>query len=260
MYDYDQRLELAPRDVVARAIDSEMKRLDTWCIYLDTTHLDRGLLRLEFPTIYDRLKSIDIEMEKEWIPVVPAQHYSCGGVVTNLNGQTSVPGLYASGEVARTGVHGANRLASNSLLEAIVFSKAAADSLESETYEPPTTADKPTFKCISESESIRIRRSLQRQMTLGAGIVRTDKGLKETIALIDNLFSEYARLPNAPYSAHPLETHNLLVAARAVAVGALARRTNIGLHFNSDLVETPGISPEQGDRTPTEMAEPISER
>ncbi|RYG85985.1 L-aspartate oxidase, partial [bacterium] len=121
MWDYDPRLELAPRDVVARAIDAEMKRLKTWCVYLDATHLKPELLRHEFPTIYERLLTIDVAMEKDWIPVVPAQHYSCGGVVTDLAARTGIPGLYAAGEVARSGVHGANRLASNSLLEAIVF-------------------------------------------------------------------------------------------------------------------------------------------
>lgn len=260
MYDYDSRLELAPRDIVARAIDSEMKRQDTWCVYLDTTHLDRNLIVHEFPTIYDRLKSIDLELEKEWIPVVPAQHYSCGGVVTDLEARTSIPGLYASGEVARTGVHGANRLASNSLLEAIVFSKAAADSLQKEDYLPPATAERPTYKCIAESESIRIRRVLQKQMTLSAGIVRTDKGLTETVRLIDNLFSEYARLPSAPFSAHPLETHNLMVAARCVAVGALNRRENIGLHFNSDLVKATESHHTEDSAPSLEKGEPILER
>jgi L-aspartate oxidase len=118
MYDYDERLELAPRDVVARAIEAEMKRLGTWCVYLDMTHLDPALIKHEFPTIYSQLASVDLEIDKDWIPVVPAQHYSCGGVVTDLHGMTSVPQLFAAGEVTCTGVHGANRLASNSLLEA----------------------------------------------------------------------------------------------------------------------------------------------
>src|SRR5690606_11744578 len=126
------RLELAPRDVVARAIQRETQRLDTWCVYLDCTHLDKTLLEEEFPTIWERLRTLRIDIEKEWIPIVPAQHYCCGGVVTDLEGRTNIQGLYASGEVTCTGVHGANRLASNSLLEAIVFSMSAAQSAISE--------------------------------------------------------------------------------------------------------------------------------
>ena len=238
MYDYDARLELAPRDVVARAIDSEMKKLETWCVYLDTTHLKSEDLKHEFPTIWDKLKSIDLEMDRDWIPVVPAQHYSCGGVVTNLHGQTSIPGLYAAGEVARTGVHGANRLASNSLLEAVVFAKSASESALNETFIPPAEANYTPRRCILEADSVRIRRALRKQMTKGAGIVRTDEGLEETLEVVEQLLREYDQLPTAPFSTHPLETHNLLIAARYVVQGALSRRINVGLHFNSDLLTT----------------------
>ena len=234
MYDYDPRLELAPRDVVARAIEAEMKKHGTWCVYLDTTHLQPDLLHHEFPTIYERLASIGLEIEKDWIPVVPAQHYSCGGVVTDLTGQTTVPGLYAAGEVACTGVHGANRLASNSLLEALVFAVAAADaSREDGGHSGEVAALKP--HCISESESIRIRRALQRTMTNDVGIVRTFAGLREAEAVVANLIEEYDGLPESPFSAHPLETRNLLIAAHWVVSGALKRDKNVGLHFNSDL-------------------------
>jgi len=234
MYDYDPRLELAPRDVVARAIEAEMKKHGTWCVYLDTTHLQPDLLHHEFPTIYERLASIGLEIEKDWIPVVPAQHYSCGGVVTDLTGQTTVPGLYAAGEVACTGVHGANRLASNSLLEALVFAVAAADaSREDGGHTGEVGALKP--HCISESESIRIRRALQRTMTNDVGIVRTFAGLREAQTVVANLIEEYDGLPESPFSAHPLETRNLLVAAHWVVSGALKRDKNVGLHFNSDL-------------------------
>jgi L-aspartate oxidase len=236
MYDYDLRLELAPRDVVARAIEAEMKKHETWCVYLDTTHLEPRLLRHEFPTIYEKLGTINLEMEKEWIPVVPAQHYSCGGVTTDLNGQTSVPGLYASGEVACTGVHGANRLASNSLLEAMVFSIAAAEAVRDEPrsdIEPdPTTPP----KSISEAEAIRIRRGLQRTMTNFVGIVRTDAGLNEAQRTVAKLAADYARLPSAPYSRYSLECANLLSVAAQTVEGARSRRENVGLHYNSDLV------------------------
>lgn len=242
MYDYDSRLELAPRDIVARAMDSEMKKHETWCLYLDTTHLSPELLKAEFPTIYERLQTIDIEMEKDWIPVVPAQHYSCGGVVTDLGARTSIPGLYASGEVARTGVHGANRLASNSLLEAIVFSKAASLAVESEPSKIPSRFEPTAYRSIPESEAIRIRRTLQKQMTQGAGIVRTDKGLRETVEVIDRLEEDYMAIHAAPFGRYSLETLNLIQAARYVATGALDRRANIGLHYNLDVIDPSSVS------------------
>lgn len=235
MYDYDERLELAPRDIVARALEAEMKKHGTWCVYLDMTHLKPELILHEFPTIYERLRSIGIEIEKDWIPVVPAQHYSCGGVITNLQGQTTVPGLYAAGEVTCTGVHGANRLASNSLLEALVFAKSAADAAQGADMpegEPLTTA----FRSISEAESIRLRTSMRHVMTEHVGIVRTDAGLAEAMSSLDAIGREYDRLPPAPFSSHPLETRNLLEAAKHVVRGAIHRRENVGLHFNEDLV------------------------
>ncbi len=236
MYDYDPRLELAPRDVVARAVEEEMKKHGTWCVYLDMTHLKRETLTHEFPMIYEKLKQIGLEMEKEWIPVVPAQHYSCGGVVTDLEGRTSIPGLYAAGEVASTGVHGANRLASNSLLEALVFAVAAADASKNDQFAAISIVASDPVHCISEAESIRLRRALQRTMTANVGIVRSLDGLRDTLGVVNGIIEEYDSLPSSPYSQHPLETRNLLIAARSVVEGALHRKSNIGLHFNQDLV------------------------
>lgn len=235
MYDYDERLELAPRDVVARAIDAEMRKHETWCVYLDTTHIPVGELRSAFPTIYERLHQIGLEIEKDWIPVVPAQHYSCGGVATDVHGRTNIPGLYAAGEVAKTGVHGANRLASNSLLEALVFAGAAAEASKDDTDPGKVEEADTPMHCVSEAESVRLRRALQRTMTDHAGIVRTFAGLHEADRTIQSLLDEYDSLPASPYSQHPLETHNLLLAAQCVVGGALQRRTNVGLHFNADL-------------------------
>ncbi|MBS1716569.1 MAG: L-aspartate oxidase [Armatimonadetes bacterium] len=239
MYDYDERLELAPRDIVARAIDAEMKRLGTWCVYLDTTHLKPELLKHEFPTIYEKLLSIDIEMEKDWIPIVPAQHYSCGGIVTDLQGRTNIPGLYAAGEVASTGVHGANRLASNSLLEALVFAKAAGEAVGSEPEAAREGSSDTKVKPIHEAESVRLRRTLGRLMTANVGIVRTNAGLAEAKAGVQQLLKEYESLPEAAFSRHPLETHNLLLGAQYVVEGAIARKANVGLHYNKDLEAKP---------------------
>lgn len=235
MYDYDPRLELAPRDVVARAIEAEMKKLGTWCVYLDLTHLKPEVIKAEFPTIYERLASVGLEIDKDWIPVVPAQHYSCGGVATDLNGMTSVPHLFAAGEVACTGVHGANRLASNSLLEALVFATAAAESSKSTRVgDGATDARCPGYRSISESASIHIRRALQKTMTERVGIVRTNSGLSSAKVRVAELLADYSKSAEAPFSPHPLETHNLLIAAQFVVDGALSRGVNVGLHYNVD--------------------------
>lgn len=235
MYDYDERLELAPRDVVARSIEFEMKKRETWCVYLDATHLKRQALQEEFPTIYEKLAEVGIEMEKDWIPVVPAQHYSCGGVATDLDGRTTVPGLYAAGEVASTGVHGGNRLASNSLLEALVFATAAAQAARAEPLVEELAPPGRRPHSITEADALRIRRSLQRTMTQHVGIVRNDAGLREALSDVETLLAEYDSLPEAPFLPYALETRNLLVAAWHVAGGALARRENVGLHYNEDL-------------------------
>lgn len=235
MYDYDERLELAPRDIVARALEAEMQKLKTWCLYLDLAHLPKESIEHEFPTICEKLRSIGLDPVKEWIPVVPAQHYSCGGIKTDLDGKTSVPGLYAAGEVASTGVHGANRLASNSLLEALVFARAAARHASGarETPGRPEPANSP--HCIAEAEAVRIRRNLQHAMTSLAGIVRTNAGLAEAHNTVSDLLTEYESMHEAPFSAYTLETRNLILAAAKVIEGAQARAVNVGLHYNSDL-------------------------
>ena len=236
MYDYDPRLELAPRDIVARSMEAEMQKLNTWCLYLDMAHLPAEVIEHEFPTICSKLQEVGVDPRKEWIPVVPAQHYSCGGVKTDLAGRTTVKNLYAAGEVASTGVHGANRLASNSLLEALVFAKAAASAL-SEGWNGRSTDEIRISKvpqCIPEAEAVRIRRALRHTMTKNVGIVRSYEGLQEAATALEELWAEYERQPDAPFSAYSLETRNLLLAAQSVVSGARERKINVGLHFNRD--------------------------
>lgn len=235
MYDYDDRLELAPRDIVARAIDAEMKKLQTWCVYLDMTHLPRESIGRHFPTIIERLGTVGIEPHKHWIPVVPAQHYSCGGVVTDLHGRTSLPGLYAAGEVARTGVHGANRLASNSLLEALVFAKSAAHAAEDDPAFTGIPEPVQRRHCVPEAEAVHLRRALRNVMTEHVGIVRRTEGLRLALSRWEEILAQYRKQPEAPYGQYSLETENLMLAAEHVIRGAMARQENVGLHFNADL-------------------------
>lgn len=234
MFEYDPRLELAPRDVVARAMEAEMHKLNTWCLYLDMAHMEAQHIEQTFPTIFSKLLEVGIDIRKQWIPVVPAQHYSCGGVVTDQSGRCTVRGLFAAGEVACTGVHGANRLASNSLLEALVFARSAARALAQGNGhgDPASTATSP--RSIPEADAVRIRHSLQHTMSRNAAIVRTDAGLQEADAAIEGLLAEYGKTPGAPFSAHALETRNLLAAAKEVVRGAIARTENVGLHYNRD--------------------------
>lgn len=234
MYDYDSRLELAPRDVVARAMEAEMQRLGTWCLYLDMTHLNPESVEHEFPTIFAKLMQVGLDIRKEWIPVVPAQHYSCGGVITDLAGHTNIRGLYAGGEVARTGVHGANRLASNSLLEAVVFSRSAALSAMESPVEPHDVVG-ASPQSVHEAEAVRMRHALQGTMTQRAAVVRTNEGLRQAETLIAELLSDYEAAPKAAFSRYAMETRNLLLGAARVVGGARALTANVGLHYNRDL-------------------------
>ncbi len=237
MWEYDSRLELAPRDVVARAMDAEMKRLSTWCLYLDLAHLDREKIEHEFPTIRETLARLGILIHRDWIPVVPAQHYSCGGVNTDLQARTSITGLFAAGEVANTGVHGGNRLASNSLLEAVVFAHSAAEAATASIEEPiPFEGELAAPPCVTEGDAVTIRKNLQGVMTENVGIVRTNAGLSEAAARVGKLLGEYDQKTGAPFGQYAAETHNLLVLGQAVVDAAMRRHENVGLHYNSDLI------------------------
>ncbi|HID95120.1 MAG TPA: L-aspartate oxidase [Candidatus Latescibacteria bacterium] len=242
MQKYHLMGDLAPRDIVARAIDRELKARGDDCVWLDVTHLDPEETRQRFPHIYERCKSVGIDMTLDPVPVVPAAHYMCGGVRTDLWGRTTIVNLYATGEVACTGVHGANRLASNSLLEALVFSRQAyQDSLtvvrdKGFTFpEIPDWNEENTFNAEEWVLLAHDRLEIQQLMWDYVGIVRSDLRLKRAqkrICLIAEEIEEfYKRTKVTP---DLIELRNIATVAQLIIHCALARKESRGLHFNTD--------------------------
>jgi len=238
---FDSRAELAPRDIVARAIDHEMKRLGIDCVFLDITHKPANFIIEHFPTIYARCLELGIDITKQPIPVVPAAHYTCGGVSTDLRAKTSITGLYAVGETACTGLHGANRMASNSLLEAIVFGKAASkDILEQLQQVSMPEPAKPwdESQVTNSDEEIVVTHNwneLRHLMWDYVGIVRTNKRLeraKRRVALLKTEIQEY--YGNFRVTKNLLELRNLVIVAELIIEAAIARKNNCGLHYNID--------------------------
>lgn len=243
MPNYDPRAELAPRDIVARTIDFEMKRHGLDCVFLDMTHKPADFLKAHFPTIHERCLALGIDITKEPIPVVPAAHYACGGIVTDLGARTDIPGLYAIGETAFTGLHGANRLASNSLLECVVFSAAAAKAINETTVKPaPTLPHWDESRVRDADEEIVISHNwaeLRRFMWDYVGIVRTNKRLERAlhrIILLEQEISEYYE--NFRISNDLIELRNLVLTARLIVKSAQCRHESRGLHFSRDYPET----------------------
>jgi L-aspartate oxidase len=240
---HDPRAELAPRDIVARAIDFEMKKHGSDCVFLDMTHKPAQFLVDHFPNIHANCMSLGIDMRIDPIPVVPAAHYSCGGVRTDLNARTDLPGLYAIGETASTGLHGANRLASNSLLECLVFSEAAsADILASPQPLLPTLPQWDESRVTDADESIVISHNwdeLRRFMWDYVGIVRTIKRLERAghrIKLLTREIDEY--YSHFRVSNDLIELRNLVQTAELIVRSAHRRRESRGLHFSRDYPTT----------------------
>jgi L-aspartate oxidase len=240
---HDERAELAPRDVVARAIDYEMKKRGLDCVYLDISHQSVEFLQEHFPTIYARCLSLGINISKEPIPVVPAAHYTCGGVVADLQARTDVENLFVVGEAAYTGLHGANRLASNSLLECLVFADAAARDILGKSHQHQHQL--PTWdesRVTDADEQIVISHNwgeLRHFMWDYVGIVRTNKRLQRAqhrIKLLQDEIQEY--YSNFHISADLLELRNLVMNAELIVQSALARHESRGLHFSKDYPET----------------------
>ncbi|AJP74685.1 L-aspartate oxidase [Sphingomonas hengshuiensis] len=245
MPDVDPRAELAPRDVVARAIDHEIKRLGLDYVHLDISHMPPEFVREHFPTIHARLLDLDIDMTREPIPVVPAQHYTCGGIVIDRDGRTDLPALYAAGECTQSGLHGANRLASNSLLECFVFGEAVADHIAAhwDTLPPP-----PPIRAWDESrvtdsdEEVVIKQNwteIRRFMWNYVGIVRSTKRLERAahrIAMLrDEVNDYYGHFRVTP---DLIELRNLLESADLIVRSALHRKESRGLHYTLDYPET----------------------
>ncbi len=240
MLNYDKREELASRDIVSRAIDSEMKKNGDECVYLDCTHLEMAKFKQHFPNIYENCLQHNINIEKDWIPVVPASHYLCGGIVVNLDGKTSLKNLFACGECSYTGLHGANRLASNSLLEALVYADRIFNYLGKHvplrtTVSIPDWNDKGKA-IIGQSEIIQQKtKELQSLMRRFAGVVRSNDDLKKASSQLKNLYTETEAL----YHKYKLNTslsqlRNMVNVAHLIIQQSLARKENRGGYYNID--------------------------
>jgi len=243
MEKYDERLCLAPRDIVARAIDKELKNRGEEYVYLDVSHMDSEKIIENFPSIYEKCLTFGLDITKEPIPVVPAAHYSCGGIVTNLNGETNIKGLYACGEVAMTGVHGANRLASNSLLEALVFSHISANiSAETLNYKKdfPEVLDWDDSGTFNNDEWILIshnRKEIQTIMSDYVGIVRSNLRLERALRRINFIQAEteeFYKKTKVNYDV--IELRNICLVSKLIVISGLNRKESRGLHFTTDYV------------------------
>jgi L-aspartate oxidase len=243
MREHDQRAELAPRDIVARAIDFEMKKRGLDCVYLDISHKPADFIKKHFPNIFSKCLEFGIDITKWPIPVVPAAHYTCGGIITDRYGKTDMKNLYAIGETAHTGLHGANRLASNSLLECLVYSRAAAEDIMNQA--PIVVPELPKWdesRVTDADEEIVISHNwdeLRRFMWSYVGIVRTTKRLQRAqrrIELLREEIDEY--YTNFRVTSDLLELRNLVDTADLIVKSALLRHESRGLHYSRDYPET----------------------
>ncbi len=242
---FDERAELAPRDIVARAIDHEIKRLGLDYVHLDISHMPPDFVKGHFPNIHEKLLSLGIDMTREPIPVVPAQHYTCGGILIDLAGRTDLPGLYAAGECTESGLHGANRLASNSLLECFVFGEAAAADILArwEDFDaPPSVRPWDESRVTDSDEEVVIKQNwteIRRFMWNYVGIVRTTKRLERAQHRIEMLTEEVEEYYGQfRVGTDLIELRNLLQTAELIVRSALKRRESRGLHYTLDYPET----------------------
>jgi len=242
---FDERAELAPRDIVARAIDHEMKRLGAECVYLDISHKPAAFIEEHFPTILARCLELGFDMRKEPLPVVPAAHYTCGGIKVDTHGETDVCGLFAIGEASYTGLHGANRMASNSLLECLVYGELAVERILqrlAQTAGPGSVPPWDESRVTDSDEEVVVSHNwdeLRRFMWDYVGIVRSNKRLARARRRIDLLRSEIAEYyGNFRVSNDLLELRNLVDVGDLIVQSALRRRESRGLHYNIDFPDT----------------------
>lgn len=245
MQHFDPRAELAPRDIVARAIDHEIKKRGIDCVYLDISHKPADFIRTHFPTIYEQCLKFDIDITKQPIPVVPAAHYTCGGILTDSFARTDIANLYAIGEVACTGLHGANRMASNSLLECLVFANRASEDILNNLASIAATPNLPEWdeSQVSDSdEEVVVSHNwneLRHFMWDYVGIVRTDKRLSRAMNRIDLLKKEITEYySHFRVTSDLLELRNLVIVAELIIRCAQQRKESRGLHFTLDYPET----------------------
>jgi L-aspartate oxidase len=241
MDSFDPRAELAPRDIVARAIDHEMKRLGSDCVYLDISHRSSQFIEKHFPTVAAKCRELGLDLTKEPIPVVPAAHYMCGGVRTDLRGRTQIPGLYACGEVASTGLHGANRMASNSLLECLVFAHIVSTDIGAALSTASGLSEVPDWdesRVSNSDEEVVVSHNwdeLRRFMWDYVGIVRTTKRLQRAMNRVKLLRSEIAEYyGNFRITNDLVELRNLALVAELIIRSALLRKESRGLHYVMD--------------------------
>lgn len=244
MFRYDRRGELAPRDIVARAIHAEMRARKLQNVLLDISHADPEFVRSHFPNTFSRCAELGIDITREPMPVAPAAHYTCGGVLTGAHGETDISGLYAVGETARTGLHGANRLASNSLLEGLVFSHAASAAILADAPGPVLGDSAPACRRLQAIARIepgvhrkvqRLSREIRRVMSREVGIVRSDRGLAAAVATLER-FQQRSEALLAQHGTclEVLQLRNLACVATLIARSALLRHESRGAHFNLD--------------------------
>lgn len=252
MQNFDPRGELAPRDIVARAIDHEIKKRGIDCVYLNISHKPADFIKEHFPNIYEQCLKFDIDITKQPIPVVPAAHYTCGGVMTDSFARTDIANLYAVGEVASTGLHGANRMASNSLLECLVFADRASEDILKRLANipaPPAIRDWDESKVSNSDEEVVVSHNwgeLRRFMWDYVGIVRTDKRLDRAMHRVDLLKQEIAEYyVNFRVTSDLLELRNLVIAAELIIRCAQLRKESRGLHYTLDYPDTDNSKPPQ---------------
>jgi L-aspartate oxidase len=245
MLRFDDRAELAPRDIVARTIDHEIKRLGIRHVWLDITHKSPEFIKEHFPTLYARLLELGIDITKDMIPVVPAAHYTCGGVVVDSNSQTDIEGLYAIGETSYTGLHGANRMASNSLLECFVYGMSAAKDIENKFDENFKLPEVPTWddsQVTNPDEDVVILQNwdeLRSTMWNYVGIVRTTKRLERALHRIEMLKREITEYyQDYRVSKNLIELRNLVLVSEMIVRCAMQRKESRGLHYTLDYPET----------------------